>query len=84
MFVIRELQRNQYFRKESSKVIVFDNPQEASAFANAFYNFAIMHAMRLDPQLVFEVMDAMQTTKVEELPAEYDFEIINFNDLKTH
>lgn len=82
MFVIRDLQTSQYFLYKHTKVILFEDPEEASAFAGMFFNYAMPRAMQENPDLVFEVMKAMQTTKVEELTGNYTFDTITFSEVK--
>lgn len=88
MFAIYVSNLGKYIMKDHSKVIVFDNPREVSAFADAFFNYAMAQAMSpmsgVDMGLIGEVMSARMQTQVEELPSSIKMEIVNFNDLKTH
>ena len=74
--------------KDHSKIIIFDNQREASAFADAFFNYAMAQVMspmsRIDMGLIGEVMSARMQTQVEELPSSSEMETVNFNDLKIH
>lgn len=88
MFAIYVKNKGQYFMKDHKKVIVFDDPHMAGAFADAFFNFAMTQAMQFATQgdigIIGDVMSTMQQVNIEELPEKIEFEIINFNDLKNH
>lgn len=76
-----------YFMKDSEKVIVFDTPEEAAEFAQAFYQYANLQAMQMifsQPQIVFDVMNATSTTEIRpfDLEADSDIKWIAFKDLK--
>jgi len=86
MFIIFQPNLNKYFTTKEGTVIVFNSDAKACNFANAFYNnFALPHAMELaftDPSIVGMVINSAQNWEIESLPEKYEYEIINFEELK--
>lgn len=87
MFAIKVVNLNKYFRREQKKVIVFEDPREASAFADAFYQYAMGVAMQeavgfSGVGLVGAAMSAMTNTQVEELPTDFSEPTTTIDELK--
>jgi len=84
-FIIFQSNLNRYFTNKG-KVIVFNDESEAINFANIFYNgFAIAQAMAMvfeDPSIIQLVGESAKRWKVETLPEKYEYQIINFEELK--
>ena len=86
MYAIYVASLNRYFLKDHSKVTVFDDPNEAAQFANAFYNnYAIPQGMQMvmeDPSIMGEIINAQSSTTIEPLPENHSMETVNFNELR--
>ena len=84
-FIIYQTNLGKYFTNKG-KVIVFNNEQEAMNFANMFYQaYAIPTAMQEifnNPSLIGDVMNASGLWQILELPKDYDYEIISFEEIK--
>ena len=85
-FIIEQTNLKKYFCKDHTKVIVFDSEQDAYAFAQNFYNYAMPEAMMSafngDPTLVQSVMSSSDKWKVIPLPADFKAETINYSEIK--
>ena len=84
-FIIEQSNLNKYFHS-NGKIIVFDSEQDAYAFAQNFYNYAMPEAMMSafngDPTLVQSVMSSSDKWKVIPLPADFKAETINYSEIK--
>ena len=83
-FIIFQKNLNKFFCNKG-KVIVFDNEQEASNFANHFYQtYALPTAMQeifSSPSLIGLVMNSANSWEVQILPEKYSYEIVKFETL---
>jgi hypothetical protein len=74
-----------YFQKNHSKVIIFDDIQEAKKFISDFYNYAFMQAQPMaifgDGSIVDDVNKHRSMTKVIEKPSDLNRETINYRDM---
>ena len=84
-FIIYQNNLRKYFSYKG-KVIIFNNEQEAYSFASSFYqNYAMPIAMEnvfSEPSLVGTVMQSANAWQIQELPKEYSFETITFEEIK--
>ena len=84
-FIIYQSNLRKYFTNKG-KVIVFNDEKEAINFANAFYQtYALPIAMEnafSNPGLMEAVIQASNAWQVQELPKEYEFETISFEEIK--
>lgn len=85
MFVIKDKELRYYFHSKG-KIILFEDPNEAVAFANAFMNYSIQRMLQetQNPASVFEVHQRMSMIEI----IEQDFEeippcgVITFTEIK--
>lgn len=83
MFIIYAEKVGKYFCKDHTKVIVFDTPDEAAAFAQSFCQYSTMMGMEAAfeaPSIFITMQEVLNSIVIKELPAQYEFEIINFKD----
>lgn len=84
-FIIFQSNLNKYFTNKG-RVIVFNEEQEAINFANVFYNnFAIPQAVEMmftDPSMFPLIGESAGSWKIEPLPEKYEYQIVNFEELK--
>lgn len=79
---------NYYFQKDHSKVIVFDDEREAYSFKDAFYNMCPQLAAPTmmmsfgNSNIMQEIEDCKNITKVIPLPDVFDRPTINYNTMK--
>ena len=86
MYIIHDKRTGKYFCKDHTKVILFELFEDAVNYLNGFANYSMTQAMTAifeNPQIVFAMQEALQQIQIEELPSEYKFETINFNDIRT-
>ena len=80
MYVIRCLKTNQYFCYKHKQIIEFNNIEEANAFLQGFIQYSITRAMNEEPELTFQIMQTINSFKIEEKLKSMD--TINFDILK--
>ena len=66
MFVIKKMNDGYYFH-EKGKIILFEDPNEANALINAFYQYAAARLVSEEgPQGIFELQHVMSTLDIIE------------------
>lgn len=84
-FIIYQTNLGKYFTNKG-KVIVFNDEREAASFASIFYqNYALPTALENafnNPSLMGAVVQSANAWQIQELPKEYKFQIISFEEIK--
>lgn len=66
MFVIKKMNDGYYFH-EKGKIILFEDPNEANALINAFYQYAAVRLVsERGPQGIFELQHVMSALDIVE------------------
>lgn len=81
MYIIRYLKTNQYFCYKHDKIIVFKDVEEANVFIQLFFQYSMTRAMQEEPELIFQIMEMMNSINIEEKPQDIT-EIITFDTIK--
>lgn len=84
MFIIKELNSNEYTMKKHIKVIIFETFEEATAFIQAFQNYSMGVAMCSVHQWGFDFIELVQNAQYQiiSLPNNFEKPIIDFKNLK--
>ena len=85
MLAIRDLKTNKYFCEKHTKIILFDNIDDANYFINLFINYSMNRAAQENAlDLIFQIMDFSSQLTIDEITDLTKLkEYVIFNEIKT-